>query len=251
MPFSNQTRYIISLLSSGRCANPVCRKQLLENNRLIGEFCHLEGEKEGSARYNPNSTEKQRNEHQNAIMLCANCHTLVDKDETTYTVYILNSWKKSDEESPKLEDWLEKGVLSVRVLAKVEKNLPIRPTILPGERSLFVGRRAEIAELSQLISNGIKTLSLVGEGGIGKTSVSIKLVRHIENSYDITIPINLKKDMNYQDFLLEVSKFTDLPFVNNLQPDELENLIREIFGKIGRILLWVDNYENLAALAIY
>jgi hypothetical protein len=50
----------------------------------------------------------------------------------------------------------------------------------------------------------------------------------------------------YQDFLLEVAKFTDLPFVNNLQPGELENLIREIFAKVGQILLWVDNYENVA-----
>jgi GTPase SAR1 family protein len=99
---------------------------------------------------------------------------------------------------------------------------------------------------SQLITNRVKILSLVGEGGIGKTSVSIKLVRQAENSYDITIPVNMKKDMDYQDFLLEVAKFTDLPIVNNLQPDELENLIREIFAKVGQILLWVDNYENVA-----
>lgn len=93
MPFSNQKKYMISLLSSGYCANPACRKHLLENDKMIGEFCHIEGEKEGSARYNSNQTEVERNEHQNAIMLCANCHTLVDKDETTHTTLILHSWK--------------------------------------------------------------------------------------------------------------------------------------------------------------
>jgi hypothetical protein len=71
MPFSNQKRYIISLLSSGYCANPACRKHLLENNKMIGEFCHIEGDKEGSARYNSNQTEVERNEPQNGIMLCA------------------------------------------------------------------------------------------------------------------------------------------------------------------------------------
>ena len=48
MPFSNQKRYIISLFSSGYCANPACRKHLLENNKMIGEFCHIEGDKDGS-----------------------------------------------------------------------------------------------------------------------------------------------------------------------------------------------------------
>ena len=87
----------------------------------------------------------------------------------------------------------------------------------------FGGRTLEIARLRELITNGLKTIALVGEGGIGKTSTSIKVVREVENSFDIIIPINLTKDMKYRDFLLKVGEFIDSPFLNNLEAADLKH----------------------------
>lgn len=179
-------------------------------------------------------------------MLCANCHTIVDRDETTHTSEILHSWKERDQESPKLQKWAEKGIFSLRIVSKVQENLPIQPRLFSGERTLFVGRIAEIAEISSLITNGVRLITLVGEGGVGKTALTVKVIRQVENLFDIIIPVNLDTGMKYEDFLLDLGKFIDSALLRSLDQVNLENLIREIFGSVGQVLLWVDNYENIA-----
>lgn len=87
--------------SGNRCA--LCKVELSEITAcnspcLIGEIAHIEGYNEGSARYNPNMTDDERNSYDNLILLCANCHTKIDKDEITYTVQKLKRIKKEHEE---------------------------------------------------------------------------------------------------------------------------------------------------------
>jgi 5-methylcytosine-specific restriction endonuclease McrA len=87
--------------SGNRCA--LCKVELSEITAcnspcLIGEIAHIEGYNKGSARYNPNMTDDERNSYDNLILLCANCHTKIDKDEITYTVQKLKRIKKEHEE---------------------------------------------------------------------------------------------------------------------------------------------------------
>jgi tetratricopeptide (TPR) repeat protein len=114
-----------------------------------------------------------------------------------------------------------------------------------GEESLFLSRNSEISRLISLINNGINKIALVGEGGIGKTSISIRVIRQTENSFDIIIPVNVTKDMKYRDFLLKVSEFVDAPFLNDLTEADLESLLAEILGSVGKVLVFVENYENV------
>lgn len=51
-----------------------------EQEIIIGEICHIEGEKPGSARYNDMMSNKQRNDFDNLILLCRNHHKEVDTD---------------------------------------------------------------------------------------------------------------------------------------------------------------------------
>jgi transcriptional regulator with XRE-family HTH domain len=53
---------------------------------------------------------------------------------------------------------------------------------LPVDPSLFVGRRAEIAELTALIAD-VRLLTLTGTGGIGKTRVALELAHRIQPEY--------------------------------------------------------------------
>ena len=218
----------------------------MENFKLVGQYCHIEGENNQSARYNKNQSDKERNHPQNCITLCANCHSIIDKDPSTYTTEFIHKWKQEDEKSSKLQDWLDKRLPILQIISAVQKHLPIRPTSYLGERSLFLGRTSEIAKLTKLITSGVRIVVLVGEGGVGKTSVSIKVVRQIENLFEIIIPISLTKDIKYRDFLLEVGKFIDSPFLNSLGTTDIEALLKEIIGSVGKILLVVDNYENIA-----
>ncbi|MEO8234385.1 MAG: hypothetical protein ABI549_03130 [Flavobacterium sp.] len=90
------------------CSNPDCRKLTIGANEVaekatsIGNTAHITAASSGGPRYDENLTTEQRIHIDNAIWLCSNCATLIDKDEKKYTVEILNNWKNlAEEESAK------------------------------------------------------------------------------------------------------------------------------------------------------
>lgn len=75
-------------------AGPTLSNQHLANK--IGEAAHIEGEKQGSARYKPNNAMTQ--DISNGIWLCANCHTMIDKNNgADFTTLEIKSWKAEHE----------------------------------------------------------------------------------------------------------------------------------------------------------
>jgi hypothetical protein len=83
--------------SGNKCAFPDCNANMVEDKSIIGEKCHIEGEKEESARYNPNMTDKERNSLDNLILLCPTHHTLIDKKPQEYTTDNLKKMKHRHE----------------------------------------------------------------------------------------------------------------------------------------------------------
>lgn len=90
------------------CSNPDCRKLTIGANEVaekatsIGNAAHITAASSGGPRYDENLTTEQRIHIDNAIWLCSNCATLIDRDEKKYTVEILNNWKNlAEEESAK------------------------------------------------------------------------------------------------------------------------------------------------------
>jgi len=53
--------------------------------------------KDGGPWFNADMSSDARKSIENTIFLCANCHTLVDADESTYTSKMLTEWKASHE----------------------------------------------------------------------------------------------------------------------------------------------------------
>ncbi|MBM7843781.1 hypothetical protein [Herpetosiphon giganteus] len=86
------------------CSNPRCKAHTVgphaEDVRAVitGEGAHIRGGKPKSARYNSSMTPAERSTITNGIWLCGRCASLIDKDERTYTVEVLYSWKKADEQ---------------------------------------------------------------------------------------------------------------------------------------------------------
>ena len=85
------------LASAAKCAFPGCNQQLIENDQLIGQICHIEAASSGGQRYNPNQSDEERRSYNNLILLCANHHKITD-DESEYTVEKLKSMKKMHED---------------------------------------------------------------------------------------------------------------------------------------------------------
>lgn len=103
--------------SGNHCAIPTCRKLLLKEGTKtddpanIGKLAHIKGEKPGTARYDPEMTDEERNHHSNLIYVCSNCHDMIDKQERKYTVEVLQDIKKKHEKWVRTS--LEKKIVDV------------------------------------------------------------------------------------------------------------------------------------------
>lgn len=85
--------------SGNSCA--YCKTPLAINdnniNCLIGEMAHIKGERPGSARFNHEMSELERNSYENLILLCCNCHKMIDENPSEFTVAKLNKIKSDHE----------------------------------------------------------------------------------------------------------------------------------------------------------
>ena len=71
-----------------------------DSAKVIGEEAHIFGHSEKGPRPNPDGISEATNHYENLIMLCPTHHTIVDKQENTYSVKVLLGWKAD------LERWV-------------------------------------------------------------------------------------------------------------------------------------------------
>lgn len=91
--------------AAGRCSMPDCRKVLVaeasdavpSKSTLIGENCHIIGEKEASSRGRSILNDDDRNRYPNLILLCRIHHKIIDDDETAWPVERLHTIKGDHE----------------------------------------------------------------------------------------------------------------------------------------------------------
>lgn len=85
-------------LSGNQCARPGCRTVLLSaKGVLVGEVAHIAAESPGGPRFDPKLTEEERRGFNNLLLLCATCHSLVDKDPDSYPRPMVRKWKRDRE----------------------------------------------------------------------------------------------------------------------------------------------------------
>ncbi|MBG1263862.1 HNH endonuclease [Nostoc commune] len=106
MAFDQKTAQRIAYRAAYICSNPECNTLTigpaitdpqLKNKK--GEAAHILGEKAGAARHDPNSSINVASV-ENGLWLCANCHTLIDKNKgADYSSDDLFGWKKDHEET--------------------------------------------------------------------------------------------------------------------------------------------------------
>ncbi|SCE77460.1 hypothetical protein GA0074695_1006 [Micromonospora viridifaciens] len=89
--------------SGGFCANPGCAVALFDDDADVdfAEMAHIIAASSGGPRDVDVSqlSGAQRAHHSNVVVLCANCHTKVDKAPETYPTQLLQQWKARHEET--------------------------------------------------------------------------------------------------------------------------------------------------------
>ena len=92
MAVTATARLVVMARSGGKCE--LCGVRIIEDDRIIGEIAHIRGDKPGSARYDKNMSENERNSPENLILLCPTCHTRVDKHPEKYTAKHLRDMRQ-------------------------------------------------------------------------------------------------------------------------------------------------------------
>jgi hypothetical protein len=89
-------------LSGNECAAPDCKNKFLARDKetVISKICHIEAASENGPRWNSAMTDDQRRHFENLILLCDECHNIIDNkdNEDKYPVRLIKEWKKNHED---------------------------------------------------------------------------------------------------------------------------------------------------------
>jgi hypothetical protein len=84
-------------VSGNRCAFTDCLTRLIDpaSGSVVGEVCHIKGEKPDAPRYDATQSDDERHHFDNLILLCNVHHKVVDDDERTFNVERLKQLKEN------------------------------------------------------------------------------------------------------------------------------------------------------------
>jgi hypothetical protein len=99
--YKDSTVKRLHALSGNQCAALGCTRALIarDNETIISKICHIEAASADGARWNPGMDDEQRRHFDNLILLCDECHSIIDnkENEAKYPVALLKQWKKQHE----------------------------------------------------------------------------------------------------------------------------------------------------------
>lgn len=94
---------ILCTRSGNRCAMSECHKVLVvgktgdDRESLVAQMAHIKGERSTAPRYDASMSDPERNSYGNLILVCNNCHKVIDDQPSTYSVERLHEIKSQHE----------------------------------------------------------------------------------------------------------------------------------------------------------
>ncbi len=101
--YSQRTLKLLWGRAAGRCAMPDCRIELFEDESsydpiaVIGEIAHIQASSAAGPRGNTAAAPSSRDDYDNLILLCRNCHSKIDTQKNLYSIDVLRRIKRDHE----------------------------------------------------------------------------------------------------------------------------------------------------------
>ncbi|WP_422105409.1 HNH endonuclease [Winogradskyella sp.] len=86
-------------LSRNECARPGCHNKMISDDgkSIHGQIAHIAAASDDGPRYDHKMTEEQRRSFDNLILLCPQCHKMIDDSPEDYPTNDLIEWKDKHE----------------------------------------------------------------------------------------------------------------------------------------------------------
>ncbi len=192
--------------SQNLCARPGCKSPLVIGEQVLAEICHIRARQSGGPRFDPSLSAEDKDGFGNLLLLCGTCHTLVDKDTTTWTVELLSEIKEIHERRGEAEinsDITDKAMLILDKHTKLTVKSP---------------RKAKA------VSSGYGVAIAVA--GDNHAPITVKAARCPTGTYYPPNSIGADANLtNYIDYLCEL-------YVKYMQPIDTDE--GRLFGKLGK-----------------
>jgi predicted ATPase/serine/threonine protein kinase len=122
-----------------------------------------------------------------------------------------------------------------------------RPNNLPVQRTAFIGREREVADLRQLLSRvDVHLVTLTGAGGIGKTRLALQVAGEIADQFPEGVCFVALSAIGERGLIAStIAQAVGVRETGNTSPQE--NLIEYMGGLSQPMLLVLDNFEHLVS----
>ena len=115
--------------------------------------------------------------------------------------------------------------------------------------SIFFGRFQELTQLENwIVNSNCRLVALLGMGGVGKTSVSVKLAQQLEEKFEFVVWRSLRNSQTLEELLKSLLQFCAQGEDINIS-ENIGELISQFIGylRLRRYLIIIDNAESILA----
>lgn len=127
---------------------------------------------------------------------------LISKSSTE----LLRAIAKVKEDTIKIRDRVGKiqEILEKQGPVGSEPKRNAKPSTFHGESKIFVGRTQDIDTIKNYFFESNLPVSIIGEGGIGKSALAYQAMHKCDDIFDLVIPVYFGSFLTFESFLLEI-----------------------------------------------